>query len=69
MEFLEDLAVAAWNGSAWVPGSVTLQPWEVPALLDVTVVSGLPLPPPGAGLSMAPLNGLPLPFPVLRDEC
>ena len=69
VEFLEDLAVAAWNGSAWVPGSVTLQAWEVPALADVTVVGGLPLPAPGAGLSMTPLDGLPLPFPVLRDEC
>ena len=44
---LEDLAVAAWNGSAWVPGSVELQPWEVPALADVAVVDSLPLPPPG----------------------
>ena len=69
VEFLEDLQVAAWDGSAWVPGSVTLQPWEVPALVDVTVVDGLPLPAPGAGLSMTPLDGLPLPFPVLRDAC
>ena len=69
VEFLEDLAVAAFDGGVWVPGSVTLQPWEVPALLDVTVVDGLPLPPPGAGLSMAPPDGLALPFPVLRDAC
>ena len=69
VEFLEDLAVAGWNGSTWVPGSVNLQPWEVPALIEVTVVDGQPLPPPGAGLDMTPLDGLPLPFPVLRDEC
>ena len=55
--------------SSDLQGCSVTEPWEVPALLDVTVVSGLPLPPPGAGLSMAPLNGLPLPFPVLRDEC
>jgi hypothetical protein len=69
VEFLHDLAVAAWNGSAWITGSVELQPWEVPELADVTVADGLPLPPPGAGLSMAEPDGVPLPFPVLRDEC
>ena len=69
VEFLEDLAVAAWDGSRWVPGSVDLQPWEVPTLVDAAVVDGLPLPPPGQGLSMTPPAGLPLPFPVLRDEC
>lgn len=69
VEFLEDLAVAAWNGSAWIVGSVELEAWEVPALLDVSVADGLPLPAPGAGIAMAPLDGLPLPFPVIRDEC
>ena len=69
VEFLEDLAVGAWNGSQWVPGSVELQPWEVPALADVSVVDSLPLPPLGQGVAMTPPDGLPLPFPVLRDEC
>ena len=67
--FLEALSVAAWNGSAWIEGSVELQSWEVPALQSVHVVDGLPLPPPGADLQMSPPEGLPLPFPVLRDVC
>lgn len=69
VEFLHDLAVAGWNGSAWVVGTVELQPWEVPALSAITVVDALPLPPPGAELDMTPPDGLPLPFPVLRDAC
>ena len=69
VEFLHGLAVAAWNGSAWVEGSVDLQVWEVPELADITVGDGLPLPPPGAALLAPPPAGLPLPFPVLRDEC
>jgi predicted phage baseplate assembly protein len=67
--FLDGLAVAAWNGSAWVEGSVDLQPWEVPALQSVNVVDALPLPPPGVELTMTPPDGVPLPFPVLRDAC
>ena len=69
VEFLHGLAVAAWDGSAWVEGSVDLEPWEVPELADITVADGLPLPGPGAGLQAPPPPGLPLPFPVLRDEC
>ena len=69
VEFLHGLAVAAWNGSAWVEGSVDLEVWEVPELADITVADGLPLPPPGAALLAPPPAGLPLPFPVLRDEC
>lgn len=69
VEFLHDLAVAAWDGSAWVPGTMTLQPWEVPALGAIAVVDALPLPPPGAGLDPTPPDGVPLPFPVIRDAC
>ena len=69
VEFLQDLAVAAWDGNSWVSGAVDLQPWEVPALAAVAVVDSLPLPPPGAELSMTPPPGLPLPFPVIRDKC
>lgn len=67
--FLEGLAVAAWDGSAWVAGSVDLAAWEVPELAAITVVDGLPLPAPGGALQMAPPPGVPLPFPVLRDRC
>jgi predicted phage baseplate assembly protein len=69
VEFLHDLAVAGWNGSAWVTGTVNLQPWEVPALSAITVVDSLPLPPPGAELDLTPPGGVPLPFPVLREAC
>jgi len=71
VEFLEDLAVAAWDdkSGAWLPGTVELRPYEVPELADVTVADGLPLPAPGAGLVPGAPAGLPLPFPVLRDEC
>jgi hypothetical protein len=71
VEFLEDLAVAAWDdaSAAWVTGTVELRPYEVPELADVTVADGLPLPAPGAGLVPGAPAGVPLPFPVLRDEC
>jgi len=69
VEFLHDLAVAGWDGSAWQPGTVTLQPWEVPALGAISVVDGLPLPAPGAGLDPTPPAGVPLPFPVIRHSC
>jgi len=69
VEFLHGLAVAGWNGTAWVPGTVELQPWELPTLAALAVVDGLPLPAPGAELDLRPPPGLPLPFPVLRDAC
>lgn len=71
VEFLEDLAVAAWNEStqSWAPGSVELLAFEVPEVSALTVVSGLPMPAPGEGVDPAAPPGVYLPFPVLREEC
>lgn len=69
VEFLHDLAVAGWDGQNWLPGTVTLQAWEVPALTAIAVVDGLPLPALGQALDPTPPDGLPLPFPVVRDVC
>jgi hypothetical protein len=46
VEYLEgDVRVAAWNPASarWEPGTVILQPWEVPELHELTVVQGPPL--------------------------
>ena len=71
VEFLEDLGVAAWDEAtqAWVGGSVDLQPFEVPEVAAVTVVSNLPMPDPGSGVDPTAPPGVYLPFPVLRDAC
>ncbi|WP_148716392.1 putative baseplate assembly protein [Chitinolyticbacter meiyuanensis] len=69
VEYLEALEVAGWDGDGWVPGTVVLQRYEVVELTAITVVDGLPLPPPGEGVVPVPPEGLPLPLPVIREEC
>ncbi|MDP3083270.1 MAG: baseplate J/gp47 family protein, partial [Rubrivivax sp.] len=71
VEFLEDLAVAAWDEASqtWVPGTVELQAFELPEVAALTVVAGLPMPAPGEGIAPRAPPGVYLPFPVLRDEC
>jgi hypothetical protein len=75
VEFVEDLAVAAWNGNAWIKTLidcktlVEMQPFELPEVAAVTVVDALPMPEPGAGIDPNAPEGTYLPFPVLRDEC
>lgn len=71
VEFLDDLAVAAWDDTsqAWVPGTVELLAFELPEVAAVTVVAGLPMPAPGTGIDPSAPAGVYLPFPVLRDEC
>jgi hypothetical protein len=70
VEFLEGLNVAGWDAATatWVPGTVELNIWEVPDLAVITVVDGLPGP---AGASIEPPApvSVPLPVPVIREEC
>jgi hypothetical protein len=78
VEYLEGLEVAekavAYDGTVtWVQGPVTLRPYEVVELVEITVVEGAPLPA-GASLTPPPVapDGapqLPVPIPTLRDEC
>lgn len=73
VEFLEGLDVAAWNESTktWVPfvgKPVPLAPWEVPELVEITVVEGKPLKP-GDALGPVKPPKLPVPVPTLVEEC
>lgn len=69
----EDVRLAEWNASAerWdeVDRSVTLEPWEVVDLVELTVVAGPPLEP-GTGLG-ATVRGpaVALPLPETGAEC
>jgi hypothetical protein len=87
VEFLEGLEVAGWGvptgggPEAWLPGTVLLDPWEVPELVEITVVEGEPLDP-GETLSPPPAEAIdpddpdgggvpapPVPVPTFREEC
>jgi hypothetical protein len=71
VEYLEGLDVAGSvdGGATWTEaGPVTLQPYEVAELAEITVVEGPPL---TAGETLAPPPGdaVPVPVPVPREEC
>jgi hypothetical protein len=70
VEFLEGLDVAglADDGVTWVPGTVTLERYQVVELAAITVVEGQPLAP-GEGLEPAPSAQRPVPVPVIRETC
>jgi hypothetical protein len=70
VEFLEDLKVAGWNESTnqWTPGTVELRAWEVAELAEITVVEGPPLEP-GKALEPPASPNVPVPIPILREEC
>jgi hypothetical protein len=70
VEFLNGLQVAGWDATqdAWVPGSVDLESFEVPELVDITVVDGDPLPP-GQAIGPPPSAKTPVPVPIIRQEC
>lgn len=84
VEYLEGdgLKVAgAGAGGAWVPGTVDLQPYEVPELVEITVVAGVPMEPgiapsppgtdegePGGGDPDAKPK-VPVPIPTVKVEC
>lgn len=62
--------VAGWDAAQgrWVPGTVELAAWEVPELVELTVVEG-PALPPGEALGPPPPPKVPVPIPVIRTEC
>ena len=68
VEFLENMLVAGWDGSQWMPGSVELNKWEAPELTEIAVVEG-PAPPAGSRIEPPEPEGPAVPVPVLRDQC
>lgn len=70
VEYLEGLEVAGWDESnqAWVPGTVVLEPWEVPELAEITVVEGPPMAP-GQAITPPATAAVPVPIPVIRETC
>jgi len=71
VEFLEDLKVAGWNEhtSVWVPGTVALQMDEVPELAEITVIEGPLVIEPGQAVGLPPNPEVPVPVPILKEEC
>jgi hypothetical protein len=70
VDFLEGLDVAGWDetSQSWVPGTVNLNPWEVPELAEITVVDGPPLKP-GDAIGPVTPPKLPVPIPIIREVC
>jgi hypothetical protein len=73
VELLEGLSVSTWDETTGRWNSprrepVVLHPWEVPELVEITVVQGAPLVP---GEAVGPLTPqrAPVPIPTLREEC
>ncbi|MGE3309000.1 MAG: putative baseplate assembly protein [Limisphaerales bacterium] len=71
VEFLEELTVAGWDETqaAWIPGTVELEDYEVPELTEIAVVEGPLTFAPGDAISPPPAPTVPVPIPVLREEC
>ncbi|MBX3744515.1 MAG: putative baseplate assembly protein [Verrucomicrobiae bacterium] len=71
VEYLEDLKVAGWDATTatWQPGTVILRNHEVPELTGIAVVEGPLTFEAGTPLSPPPTDTVPVPIPVLRDEC
>ncbi len=69
VQFLTGLAVAGWNGTSWIPGTVSLESWEVPELAVITVEDGPPTLAPGQGVAPPSTPDVPVPVPILREEC
>jgi predicted phage baseplate assembly protein len=69
VEFLEGLEVAGLVGDAWVSGTVELEVDEVPELMEITVVEGVPTTSAGTPLTPPTPPKTPIPIPVIREEC
>ena len=71
LEFLEGLNVAGWDqqNEVWVPGSVELDIYEVPELVEITVVEGAPIAEPGQVITPVPSPNVPVPVPIIREKC
>lgn len=68
VEFIESLRVADLSSGVPVEGTVELAGWEVPEIVEITVVDGT-APDPGTGGVVPPPGDAPVPVPVPRDEC
>ena len=68
VEFIESLRVADLSSGVPVEGTVELAGWEVPEIVEITVVDGA-APDPGTGGVAPPPGDAPVPVPVPRDEC
>jgi hypothetical protein len=71
VQFLDDLKVAGWNErqNAWIQGSVDLAKYEVPELGEITVIEGPLNLLPGQSVEPPPSSGVPVPIPIIREEC
>lgn len=70
VEFLNDLKVGGWDGTQWLPGPVVLEKYEVPELVEISVMEG-PLGQFEAwdSVTPSPLPDKVKPIPVIREEC
>jgi predicted phage baseplate assembly protein len=68
VDFLEGLEVADMAGGTAKSGPVELAGWEVPELIELTVVVGPP-PAPGSGGVQPPPGPVPVPVPVPKAVC
>ena len=70
VEFLNGLNVAEVDAATgdWVSRTVTLAPYEVPELAEITVVEGSPT---AIGQAVAPpaATTVPVPIPIIREVC
>jgi hypothetical protein len=70
VQFLNDLKVAGWSEqqNTWIQGSVNLEKFEAPELAEITVVEGPLNILPGESIE-PPVGGVPVPIPIIREEC
>ena len=70
VQFLNDLKVAGWSEQqkAWVQGSINLEKYEVAELTEITVVEGALTIAPGQSIEPT-ASGVPVPIPIIREEC
>lgn len=71
VQFLNDLKVAGWNEqqNRWIQSSVNLEKFEVPELTEITVVEGPLNVLPGQSIEPPPRGAVPVPIPIIREEC
>ena len=70
VQFLNELKVAGWDDrNGWVEGSVRLKEFEVPELTEITVVEGPAVVGFGESIEPPPSTSVPVPIPIIREEC
>jgi len=71
VQFLNDLKVAGWNEQQqrWIQGTVKLEKFEVVELAEISVVEGPLTIAPGQSLEPPASPGVPVPIPIIREEC